>query len=86
MRYNVFLNHGLDVKKTFVSQLDDALCHLGQGPFLDAKSLVKSQHAFHSINEALTRVLVHVAIFSPWYVEFKYCLNELCDMLDNRDL
>ena len=80
-RHDVFLNHrGPDVKKTFVSHLDDALRRVGQDPFLDAKSLVKGQHALHSIDEALSGVLVHVAVFSPRYAESKYCLNELCDM------
>ena len=81
-KYNVFLNHrGPDVKLTFVSHLNEALISAGLNPFLDAKSLVKGHHAFHSINEALSGVGVHVAIFSKRYAESKYCLNELCDML-----
>lgn len=81
-KYDVFLNHrGPDVKLTFVSHLNEALISAGLNPFLDAKSLVKGQHAFRSINEALIGVGVHVAIFSKRYAESKYCLNELCDML-----
>jgi hypothetical protein len=85
INYDIFLNHrGPDVKKTFVSQLDDALRRVGQEPFLDAKSFMKGQHAFYSINEALIGVQVHVAVFSPRYAESKYCLNELCDMLESH--
>ncbi|KAG0598640.1 hypothetical protein M758_12G090100 [Ceratodon purpureus] len=84
-KYDVFLNHrGPDLKKTFVSHLDAALRRAGREPFLDAKSLVKGHHAINSINEALSGVFVHVAIFSPRYAESKYCLNELCDMLESK--
>ncbi|CAM6016151.1 unnamed protein product [Sphagnum balticum] len=79
--YDVFLNHrGPDVKTTFVAHLYEALCKAGFHPFLDVKSLVKGQHAFKSIDEALNGVHVHVAVFSKGYAESKYCLNELCDM------
>jgi len=82
--YDVFLNHrGPDVKTTFVAHLYDALCTAGFHPFLDAKSLIKGQHAFNSINEALSGVRVHIAVFSKGYAESKYCLNELCDMLES---
>lgn len=84
-QYDVFLNHrGPDLKKTFVSHLHKALRLAGCDPFLDAKSLVKGQHGLNSINEVLTGVLVHVAIFSPRYAESKYCLNELCDILESQ--
>ena len=83
--FDVFLNHQRpDVKKTFVSHLDAALCRVGCDPFLDAELLVQGHHAFDSINHALGRVQVHVAIFSPKYAEFKYCLDELCDMLASK--
>lgn len=83
--HDVFLNHrGPNLKKKFVSHLEAALRRAGHYPFLDAKSLVKGEHAFSSINEALTGVLVHVAIFSPRYAESKYCLNELCALLETQ--
>jgi hypothetical protein len=53
----------------------------GCNPFLDAKSLIKGNHALKSINEALRGVRVHLAIFSKGYAESKYCLNELLDMM-----
>lgn len=84
-QYDVFLNHrGPDTKKTFVKNLNRALRREGREPFLDAKSLVQGEHAFNSINEALAGVRVHIAVFSPGYAESKYCLNELCDMLESR--
>ncbi|CAK9210705.1 unnamed protein product [Sphagnum troendelagicum] len=86
-KYDVFLNHrGPDVKDTFVAHLNDALCAAGFHPFLDAKSLIKEEHAYKSIKEALSGVGVHVAIFSKGYAESKYCLDELHDMLESGKL
>ena len=80
--YDVFLNHrGPDVKSSFVSHLYDSLRERGCNPFLDAKSLMKGNHALKSINDALCGVRVHLAIFSKGYAESKYCLNELFDMM-----
>ncbi|CAK9224463.1 unnamed protein product [Sphagnum troendelagicum] len=86
-KYDVFLNHrGPDVKDAFVAHLNDALCAAGFHPFLDAKSLIKGKHPYNSINEALSGVGVHVAIFSKGYAESKYCLDELHDMLESGKL
>jgi hypothetical protein len=82
--YDVFVSHrGPNVNMTFVSHLYEALCTAGFHPCLDAKSFVKGKHAFNSINEALSGVPVHVAVFSKCYAESTYCLNELCDMLQS---
>jgi hypothetical protein len=84
--YDVFLNHrGPDVKGSFVSHLYDSLRVRGCNPFLDAKSLIKGNHALKSINEALHGVRVHLAIFSKGYAESKYCLNELFDMMQSPE-
>ena len=84
--YDVFLNHrGPDVKCSFVSHLYDLLRERGCNPFLDAKSLIKGNHALNSINEALHGVRVHLAIFSKGYAESKYCLNELSDMMKSPE-
>jgi hypothetical protein len=85
-RYDVFLNHrGPDVKRSFVSHLYNVLCERGCNPFLDAKSLIKGNHALNSINEALHGVRVHLAVFSKGYAKSKYCLNELCDMMKSPE-
>jgi hypothetical protein len=85
-RYDVFLNHrGPDVKRSFVSHLYNVLCEHGCNPFLDAKSLIKGNHALNSINEALHGVRMHLAVFSKGYAKSKYCLNELCDMMKSPE-
>jgi hypothetical protein len=84
-QYDVFINHrGPDVKKTFVAHLNAALRRDGYRPFLDAKSIRQGRHVFNSIDRALKGACVHVAIFSKRYAESKYCLNELCDMLNSN--
>jgi hypothetical protein len=84
-QYDVFINHrGPDVKKTFVAHLNAALRRDGYRPFLDAKSIGQGRHVFNSIDRALKGACVHVAIFSKRYAESKYCLNELCDMLNSK--
>jgi hypothetical protein len=84
-QYDVFINHrGPDVKKSFVAHLNAALRRDGYRPFLDAKSIGQGRHVFNSIDRALKGACIHVAIFSERYAESKYCLNELCDMLNSN--
>ncbi len=83
-KYDVFLNHrGPDVKHTFVAHLYAALCTAGFHPFLDTESLSEGQHAYNSINDALSGAGVHVAIFSKGYAESRYCLDKLHYMLES---
>ncbi|KAG0627724.1 hypothetical protein M758_2G223400 [Ceratodon purpureus] len=84
-KYDVFVNHrGPDVKLTFAAHLNDALRRAGFRPFLDAKSIREGSHVFKSIDEGLNVANVHVAIFSKGYAESKYCLEELCAMLQSH--
>jgi hypothetical protein len=86
-RFDVFLNHrGTDVKPNFVAHLQQALQEAGCRPFVDNKSLETGQHGQNKIFEALRGARVHVAIFSEHYAESKYCLKELCDMLESKKL
>lgn len=85
--YDVFINHrGPDVKLTFATRLAEALRGAGFHPFLDAKSIRQGRHVFNSIDEALSGACVHVAIFSKRYAESKYCLGELWNMLQTRNI
>ncbi len=42
------------------------------------------QHGQNKIFEALRGARVHVAIFSEHYAESKYCLKELCAMVESK--
>ena len=72
------------MKGRFIAHLDKALRSAGLNPFLDKKSLVKGDLAFGSINAALEVAKVHVAVVSRGYVESKYCLTELVDIVRSR--
>jgi hypothetical protein len=86
-RFDVFLNHrGPDVKQNFAAHLHQALQEAGCRPFLDTDSLEKGQHSQTKIYEALACASVHVAIFSKHYADSKYCLDELCAMLERKKL
>ncbi len=83
--FDVFLNHrGPDVKQNFVAHLHEALQEAGCRPFLDKVALEKGQPGQKKIYEALRCASVHVAIFSEHYADSKYCLKELCAMLESE--
>ena len=83
--YDVFINHrGLEVKKTFVAHLYAALSSWGIRPFLDAEDIGYAVPVIEEIDKALKGACVHVAIFSKEYAESKYCLDELCAMLESK--
>jgi hypothetical protein len=86
-KFDVFLNHrGPDVKGGFASHLHQALQEARCRPFLDKESLEKGQDGQKEIYEALRCASVHVAIFSKQYADSKYCLDELCAMLESEKL
>lgn len=83
--YDVFLNHrGPHVKVGFIAHLYDALKSIGLNLFLDKKSLVKGDPAFRSIDDALERAKVHVAVVSSRYAESRHCLSELVLKIRSR--
>eukprot|EP00253_Pinus_taeda_P001167 PITA_01167 len=82
--YDVFLNHrGPDVKKTLASHLYYRLLSHGFRPFLDRPELQEGDSFIRQIEGAIRTSFVHVAIFSPRYVESKWCLDELLLMLES---
>lgn len=84
-KYDLFLNHrGPDVKLKFVAHLEDPLRRGRLHPFLDAKSIRVGSHVTRSIDEAVSRANVYVAIFSTGYADSKWCLGELCAMLKSQ--
>ncbi|KAG0609797.1 hypothetical protein M758_7G014600 [Ceratodon purpureus] len=80
--FDVFLNHrGPDVKGGFISHLDEALRFAGLKPFVDKKSILKGIHAVRSVDEAMEKAKIHVAVVSRGYAESKWCLRELTAMM-----
>jgi hypothetical protein len=83
--YDVCINHrGPDVKKTFASYLYRRLISYGLQVFLDCQELEEGQNFDTQIKGAIASASVHVCIFSPRYLESKWCLEELHLMLESK--
>ncbi|XP_059072503.1 TMV resistance protein N isoform X2 [Cryptomeria japonica] len=81
--YDVFINHyGEDVKYTLATNIHDKLTALGFSVFLDVYSLELGDVIPAHIEEAMRTASLHIAIFSPKYVESPWCLAELAYMLN----
>jgi hypothetical protein len=84
--FQVFINHrGPDVKKTFAAHLYRSLSdHHGLQVFLDERELLPGNEIDSQIKEAIQVASVHIAIFSKKYATSKWCLDELCLMVDSE--
>jgi len=80
--YDVFINHrGPDCKNTFATYLYKRLSEHGLRVFLDKQELQQGDSLTSQIEGAIRTASVHIAIFSPRYVQSSWCLNELLLML-----
>eukprot|EP00253_Pinus_taeda_P013482 PITA_13482 len=76
--YDVFLNHhGPDVKETFANALYNSLVSCGFRVFLDEQKFVRGLNITPQIQVAIQLAHVNIAIFSPRYAQFCWCLEEL---------
>lgn len=83
IEYEVFLSHrGPEVKKGFVDYLYESLQAAGVPSFVDCKELKVGEKSWDAIVSAIRHSKVHIAVFSPGYAESKWCLDELCEMLE----
>ena len=81
--FDVFLNHRGEVKKTFASHLYRGLLSRGLRPFLDQEVLKEGLNFPSQLKAAIRSASVHIAIFSPNYVESQWCLDELLLMQES---
>lgn len=80
--YDVFINHrGSDTKESFAYPLQEKLREKGIEPFVDKYAIHHGENVFITIEEAIRRAHVHIAIFSKNYAQSTYCLNELHRMI-----
>lgn len=87
IKYDVFISHrGPDCKKTLASHLYHGLVAVGLRPFLDREELKKGEEFTTQIDAAIKSASVHIAIFSPTYGDSDWCMKELVDMLDTKEL
>nr|AAM28914.1 TIR/P-loop/LRR [Pinus taeda] len=83
--HQVFINHrGVDVKKTFVRSLYRRLREKGLTAFFNEEEMQGGCEISSQLADAIRTASVHVAIFSPRYVESEWCLNELLLMLKSN--
>eukprot|EP01018_Ginkgo_biloba_P036263 Gb_08647 [translate_table: standard] len=81
-KYDVFINHrGSDVKDTTASHIYDLLDLRGVPAFLDREELEAGDDFPNAIRDAISSSTVHIAIFSPRYVDSSWCLRELALMV-----
>ncbi|KAI5073173.1 hypothetical protein GOP47_0011186 [Adiantum capillus-veneris] len=81
--YDVFLNHrGPDVKKGLASHIYAALKQVNFIAFVDNMEIQPGEEAWDAIKSAIKRSKVHIAVFSPGYVESMWCLDELHLLLE----
>eukprot|EP00253_Pinus_taeda_P009278 PITA_09278 len=80
--YEVFINHrGPDVKTTFASHLYKRLTSFGLRVFLDKPELEEGRTFPSQIEAAIRSAAIHIAVFSPTYVNSQWCLDELIGMI-----
>lgn len=81
--FAVFINHrGPDVKNHFAQYLYRRLKSRGLEVFLDQPELQAGKRIISQIREAVQVSSVQVAIFSENYAGSKWCLRELCLMVE----
>ncbi|XP_043719685.1 uncharacterized protein LOC122667477 [Telopea speciosissima] len=80
--YDVFINfRGEDTRNPFVGHLYSALKDRGLHAFIDSKDLWKGED-IGELLEAIKGSKLSIAVFSERYVESKWCLQELTQMLE----
>ncbi|KAH9289158.1 hypothetical protein KI387_033275 [Taxus chinensis] len=83
--YDVFINHrGPDVKKTLASNIHYSLQNKGLNVFFDKTEFKPGQKLVSTIKEAIRTSSVHIAILSPGYATSRWCLDELCLMVESK--
>ncbi|XP_027346627.1 TMV resistance protein N-like [Abrus precatorius] len=82
-RYDVFLSfRGEDTRRNFTSHLYEALKQKKVKTFRDDDELKKGDEISPALIKAIENSLVSVVIFSENYASSKWCLNELCKIMD----
>lgn len=85
--FDVFINHrGPDVKRTFVRELSEALQSAGVLPFVDENGIEQGETTWPAILEAIRVAPISICVFSPRYVESKWCLEELAEIHRSPDM
>ena len=80
--YDVFLSfRGEDTREGFTGHLYKALCDKGIHTFIDDK-LPKGEEISEELIQAIKNSSILVIVFSENYVESKWCLDELAEIIE----
>ncbi|CAA7028156.1 unnamed protein product [Microthlaspi erraticum] len=82
-KYDVFLSfRGADVRRTFVSHMDDALKEEGIITFHDDRDLERGNFILEALEEAMSESRFAIVVISKDYAASHWCLKELSFMVD----
>lgn len=83
-KYDVFISfRGEDTRRTFKSQLHDALCKEHIETYVD-DSLDRGAHVWRALVEAIQNSQISLVVFSRKYASSKWCLDELVEIIECR--
>ncbi len=83
-RYDVFISHRGDIKRSFVSFLRRSLGPAHTCLFVDETSLQPGVDGWKTITEALRDCYVALPVLTASYGESEWCLEELSIMMEAR--
>lgn len=82
-KYDVFLSfRGADVRRTFVSHIDDALKEEGIVTFHDDRELKRGSFIWEGLEKAMSESRFAIVVISEDYATSHWCLKELSFMVD----
>uniref|UniRef100_A0A1J3I586 Putative disease resistance protein n=1 Tax=Noccaea caerulescens TaxID=107243 RepID=A0A1J3I586_NOCCA len=82
-KYDVFLSfRGADVRRTFVSHIDDALKEEGIVTFHDDRELERGSFIWEGLEKAMSESRFAIVVISKDYATSHWCLKELSFMVD----
>ncbi|KAI3724950.1 hypothetical protein L1987_64718 [Smallanthus sonchifolius] len=85
-RYDVFLSfRGEDTRHTFTDHLYQALIEAGLSTFRDNDEIDRGEELKPEIETAITRSRASIVVLSKNYANSRWCLDELCLILDHKE-
>ncbi|GKG36679.1 Toll/interleukin-1 receptor-like protein, partial [Tanacetum coccineum] len=84
-RYDVFLSfRGEDTRDSFTDHLYQALRRAGLYTFRDNDSISRGEDLQPKIEEGIRESRASIIVLSPKYATSRWCLDELCLILEQR--
>jgi hypothetical protein len=85
--YDVFLSfRGKDTRKNFTDHLYSALVRLGIRTFRDDEELPRGENISSELLNAIRGSKIFIVVFSQGYASSKWCLNELVEIVQCKNI